>query len=186
MFVAVTAAGEVLLASIVVATSLRIRRLLSLFHAILVLDRICLLCVRLIIGLLELAVLLIVCDRFNLVCLDFDHLLHIVVRVLVVLLFEGPGHGLKVQRLHLGCNARMMAREMRRLMDVRQAIWAAHIALPIVDLKVVALVVLTAVLTAGLPVTATRASQVLLLRLQLVAFIGRLMLLLSARWGTLG
>ena len=50
----------------------------------------------------------------------------------------------------------------------------------------VALVVLAAVLTAGLPVTATRASQVLLLRLQLVAFMGRLMLLLSARWGTLG
>ena len=186
LFVAVTAAGEVLLASIVVAASLRVRRLLSLFHAILALDRICLLCVRLVIGLLEHAVLLIVCDRFNLVCLDFDHLLYIVVRVLVVLLFDGPGHGLKVQRLHLGCNARMMAREMRRLLDARQAIWAAHIALPIVDLKVVALVVLTAVLTASLPVTATRASQVLLLRLQIVAFMGRLMLLLSAHWGTLG
>ena len=187
LFVAVTAAGEVLLASIVVAASLRIRCLLSLLRTILVLDRICLLCVRLVIRLLEHAVLFIVCVRFNLVRLDFDHLLNIVVRVLVVLLFEGPSHGFKVQRLHLGCNARMMAREMRRLMDVRQAIWAAHIALPIVDLKVVALVVLTAILTAGLPVTATRASQVLLLLLlQLVAFMGRLMLLLSARWGTLG
>ena len=186
LFVAVTAAGEVLLASIDVAASLRISGLLSLFHASLVLDRIRLLCVRLVIKLLERAVLFIVCVRFNIFRLDFDLLLHIVVRMLVVLLFEGPGHGLKVQRLHLGCNARIMAREMRRLMDVRQAIWAAHIALPIVDLKVVALVLLTTVLTAGLPVTATRASQVLLLLLQLVAFMGRLMLLLSARWGTLG
>ena len=184
-FDAVATAREVLLASIAVTASLCIGCLLVLFRASLALHRICLLYVSLVIRLLEHVILFIVCVRFNRVCLDFDRLLKIV-RLMGVLLFEGLGHGLKVQRLHLTYNARIVAREMRRLMDARQAIWATHITWPIVDLKVIFLVVLTTVLTAGLPVTATRASQVLLLLLQLITFMGWLDVLLSARWGAVG